>query len=83
MRWVFQSYALYPHMDVFNNLAFGLHVATALPARRSSGASRPFTVQLGLDPYLKAQAARAVEVEQRQRVALGRTIVREPKAVPV
>jgi multiple sugar transport system ATP-binding protein len=74
---VFQSYALYPHMDVFNNLAFGL---------RRRGVARPeierrvnaVAVQLGLDPYLKRKP-HALSGGQRQRVALGRAIVREPK----
>ena len=74
---VFQSYALYPHMDVFNNIAFGL---------RRRGVARPeierrvnaVAVQLGLDPYLKRKP-HALSGGQRQRVALGRAIVREPK----
>jgi len=74
---VFQSYALYPHMDVFNNLAFGL---------RRRGVARPeierrvksVAVQLGLDPYLKRKP-HALSGGQRQRVALGRAIVRAPK----
>ena len=74
---VFQSYALYPHMDVFNNMAFGL---------RRRGVARPeierrvnaVAVQLGLDPYLKRKP-HALSGGQRQRVALGRAIVREPK----
>ena len=74
---VFQSYALYPHMDVFNNLAFGL---------RRRGVARPeierrvnaVAVQLGLDPYLKRKPY-ALSGGQRQRVALGRAIVRQPK----
>jgi multiple sugar transport system ATP-binding protein len=74
---VFQSYALYPHMDVFNNLAFGL---------RRRGVARPeierrvnaVAVQLGLDQYLKRKPY-ALSGGQRQRVALGRAIVRAPK----
>jgi multiple sugar transport system ATP-binding protein len=74
---VFQSYALYPHMDVFNNLAFGL---------RRRGVARPeierrvkaVAAQLGLDPYLKRKPY-ALSGGQRQRVALGRAIVRAPK----
>src|SRR5277367_4374515 len=74
---VFQSYALYPHMDVFNNLAFGLRrrgVARQEIERRVQAVA----VQLGLDPYLRRKP-RALSGGQRQRVALGRAIVREPK----
>jgi multiple sugar transport system ATP-binding protein len=74
---VFQSYALYPHMTVFDNLAFGLR-------RRNIGASevdrRVVSVAetLGLTPYL-ARKPYALSGGQRQRVALGRAIVRDPK----
>ena len=74
---VFQSYALYPHMDVFNNLAFGLRrrgVAKAEIERRVQGAAS----KLGLLPFLKRKP-HALSGGQRQRVALGRAIVREPK----
>jgi multiple sugar transport system ATP-binding protein len=74
---VFQSYALYPHMDVFNNLAFGL---------RRRGVSRgeidkrvkTVAAKLGLAPFLQRKP-HALSGGQRQRVALGRAIVREPK----
>jgi len=74
---VFQSYALYPHMDVYNNLAFGLRrraVAAAEIDRRVRGAA----AKLGLEPFLKRKP-HALSGGQRQRVALGRAIVREPK----
>ena len=74
---VFQSYALYPHMDVFNNLAFGLRrrgVARHEIERRVQGAA----AKLGLLPFLKRKP-HALSGGQRQRVALGRAIVREPK----
>jgi multiple sugar transport system ATP-binding protein len=74
---VFQSYALYPHMDVFNNLAFGLRrrgVSRQEIERRVTSVAR----KLELDPYLKRKP-HALSGGQRQRVALGRAIVREPK----
>ena len=74
---VFQSYALYPHMDVFNNLAFGLRrrgIAKTEIERRVQGAAS----KLGLLPFLKRKP-HALSGGQRQRVALGRAIVREPK----
>jgi multiple sugar transport system ATP-binding protein len=74
---VFQSYALYPHMDVFNNLAFGLRrrgIERSEIERRVQGAA----VKLGLLPFLKRKP-HALSGGQRQRVALGRAIVREPK----
>ncbi|HUN45678.1 MAG TPA: ATP-binding cassette domain-containing protein [Stellaceae bacterium] len=74
---VFQSYALYPHMDVYNNLAFGLRrraVARDEIDRRVTAAA----AKLGLTPYLKRKP-HALSGGQRQRVALGRAIVREPK----
>ncbi|MBV8963109.1 MAG: sn-glycerol-3-phosphate ABC transporter ATP-binding protein UgpC [Hyphomicrobiales bacterium] len=74
---VFQSYALYPHMDVFNNLAFGLRrrgIAASEIERRVQGAA----AKLGLLPFLKRKP-HALSGGQRQRVALGRAIVREPK----
>jgi multiple sugar transport system ATP-binding protein len=74
---VFQSYALYPHMDVFNNLAFGLRrrgIERSEIERRVQEAAG----KLGLSPFLKRKP-HALSGGQRQRVALGRAIVREPK----
>lgn len=74
---VFQSYALYPHMTVYDNMAFGLkirHTDKAEIARRVGDASRI----LDLDPYLQRKP-KALSGGQRQRVAVGRAIVREPK----
>jgi multiple sugar transport system ATP-binding protein len=74
---VFQSYALYPHMTVFNNLAFGLRrrsVARDEIERRV----RAVAGRLGLDEYLDRKP-HALSGGQRQRVALGRAIVRDPK----
>ena len=75
---VFQSYALYPHLSVYDNIAFGLKIKK-LPKteieRRVSEAARI----LDLEPYLKRKP-RALSGGQRQRVAMGRAIVREPSA---
>jgi multiple sugar transport system ATP-binding protein len=73
---VFQSYALYPHMSVFDNMAFGLtlrKVPKEEIRRRVEEAAR----LLGIDGLLKRKP-RALSGGQRQRVALGRAIVREP-----
>jgi sn-glycerol 3-phosphate transport system ATP-binding protein len=75
---VFQNYALYPHMTVYRNLAFGLkerHTPKAEIDRRVREAS----AILGLDELLKRRPAQ-LSGGQRQRVAMGRALVREPKA---
>jgi multiple sugar transport system ATP-binding protein len=75
---VFQNYALYPHMTVADNLAFGLklrHTSKAEIKRRVGEAAE----MLGLEPYLARKPA-ALSGGQRQRVAMGRAIVREPAA---
>jgi multiple sugar transport system ATP-binding protein len=75
---VFQSYALYPHMTVFDNLAFGLRMrgtAKEEIGRRVNAAANI----LELGPLLKRKP-RQLSGGQRQRVALGRAIVREPQA---
>jgi len=75
---VFQNYALYPHMTVEQNLAFGLQLRKtpkAEIARRVGEAA----AMLGLEPYLGRKPA-ALSGGQRQRVAMGRAIVREPAA---
>ncbi|MFN8121374.1 MAG: extracellular solute-binding protein [Thermoleophilia bacterium] len=74
---VFQSYALYPHLTVFENIAFGLRlqkVEKAEVQRRVTDAARV----LGLEPYLQRKP-RALSGGQRQRVAMGRAIVRRPR----
>jgi multiple sugar transport system ATP-binding protein len=75
---VFQDYALYPHMTVRDNLAFGLKLRRV---NRHEIARRVESVAatLGLDEYLKRRPA-ALSGGQRQRVAIGRAMVREPKA---
>ncbi len=74
---VFQSYALYPHMTVYRNMAFGLKLA-----RRERGAIdakvRETARLLQIEPLLDRKP-RALSGGQRQRVAIGRAIVREPK----
>ena len=75
---VFQSYALYPHMSVRDNMSFSLklkRVAAERIAAAVAGASR----KLGLDALIERRP-RALSGGQRQRVAMGRAIVREPKA---
>ena len=75
---VFQSYALYPHMNVYDNLAFGM---------RARGAARPEVEKqvkdtadvLGLGHLLKRRPAE-LSGGQRQRVALGRALIRQPQA---
>lgn len=74
---VFQNYALYPHMTVYDNMAFGLkqiHMDKAEIDRRVNNAAEI----LGISPLL-SRKPKALSGGQRQRVALGRAIVREPK----
>ncbi|HUI11475.1 MAG TPA: sn-glycerol-3-phosphate ABC transporter ATP-binding protein UgpC [Bacteroidota bacterium] len=74
---VFQNYALYPHMSVYENLAFGLKLRKyekAEIARRVQHAAEI----LGISSYLDRKP-KALSGGQRQRVALGRAIVRQPK----
>src|ERR1700728_1838057 len=75
---VFQNYALYPHMTVADNLAFGLKLRKTPKAeiKRRVGEAAAL---LGLEPYLNRKPA-ALSGGQRQRVAMGRAIVREPQA---
>jgi multiple sugar transport system ATP-binding protein len=75
---VFQSYALYPHLSVYDNIAFGLRVKKVPKDeidRRVKDAART----LDLEPFLKRKP-RALSGGQRQRVAMGRAIVRQPQA---
>jgi multiple sugar transport system ATP-binding protein len=73
---VFQSYALYPHMSVFENMAFGLQ-QQRLPKKEIERRVREIAQLLELDQYL-SRKPRALSGGQRQRVAMGRAIVREP-----
>jgi multiple sugar transport system ATP-binding protein len=74
---VFQSYALYPHMSVFDNMAFGLKMAR-VPRKEISNRVREAAMMLEIQDLLKRKP-RALSGGQRQRVALGRAIVRQPK----
>src|SRR5260221_734778 len=74
---VFQNYALYPHMSVYDNMAFGLKLRK-FPAAEIEARVREAAVMLGLEPYLDRKP-KALSGGQRQRVAVGRAIVRKPK----
>jgi multiple sugar transport system ATP-binding protein len=75
---VFQSYALYPHLSVYDNIAFGLRVKK-MPKEEIDRRVRNAAEVLGLEQFLKRKP-RALSGGQRQRVAMGRAIVREPAA---
>jgi len=75
---VFQNYALYPHMTVAQNLAFGLQQRKT-PKDQISRRVTDVARLLGLEEFLKRKPA-ALSGGQRQRVAMGRAIVREPQA---
>ena len=74
---VFQSYALYPHMNTADNMSFSLRLAGEDPYTRRSKVSRAAEI-LGLDPYLD-RLPKQLSGGQRQRVAMGRAIVRKPE----
>jgi multiple sugar transport system ATP-binding protein len=75
---VFQSYALYPHMSVYDNMAFGLKLRK-LAKEEIDRRVREAADILGLTEFLERKP-KALSGGQRQRVAMGRAIVREPKA---
>jgi multiple sugar transport system ATP-binding protein len=75
---VFQNYALYPHMSVFDNMAFGLKLQK-LPKQAIAERVREAATILGLQELLGRKPA-ALSGGQRQRVAMGRAIVRHPQA---
>ena len=75
---VFQSYALYPHLSVYENIAFGLRVKK-IPKDEIDRRVRDAAHVLDLEPFLKRKP-RALSGGQRQRVAMGRAIVRQPQA---
>ncbi len=78
LAMVFQSYALYPHMSVYDNMAFGLELAKSSKAeidRKVREAARMLQIDSLLDRKPKQLSG-----GQRQRVAIGRAIVREPRA---
>jgi multiple sugar transport system ATP-binding protein len=74
---VFQSYALYPHMTVRENMGFSLKLRKDAAAKIAEGVARAAKI-LNLEPYLE-RYPRELSGGQRQRVAMGRAIVRDPK----
>ncbi len=74
---VFQNYALYPHMSVYDNMAFGLKLRK-FPKAEIDARVREAATMLGLTDYLERKP-KALSGGQRQRVAVGRAIVRKPK----
>ena len=74
---VFQSYALYPHMTVRENMSFALKIAKKPQSEIDAAVDRAAKM-LQLDPYLD-RLPKALSGGQRQRVAIGRSIVRDPK----
>jgi multiple sugar transport system ATP-binding protein len=75
---VFQNYALYPHMSVFDNMAFGLKLQK-VPKDEIRGRVNDAAQILGLEDFLERKP-KALSGGQRQRVAMGRAIVRHPQA---
>jgi multiple sugar transport system ATP-binding protein len=75
---VFQSYALYPHLSVYENIAFGLRLKK-VPKDEVDRRVKEAARILGLEGFLKRKP-RALSGGQRQRVAMGRAIVRQPQA---
>jgi alpha-glucoside transport system ATP-binding protein len=74
---VFQSYALYPHMTVYDNMAFALKIAKKSKDEIDAAVKKAARI-LQLEPYLD-RLPKALSGGQRQRVAIGRSIVRDPK----
>ncbi|WP_438754202.1 ABC transporter ATP-binding protein [Pararhizobium sp. O133] len=72
---VFQSYALFPHLNVAENILFGLKVRKATPAKQKEGLDRVATM-LGLTPYLARKPSK-LSGGQQQRVAMARAIISE------
>ena len=77
LAMVFQSYALYPHMSVFENLAFALRIRRA-PEAEITARVTEVAESLGLSALLDRRP-KALSGGQRQRVAIGRAVVRKPK----
>ncbi len=75
---VFQNYALYPHMTVYQNMAFGLKLRKVKKSKIEERVKQTAQM-LGIEDYL-GRKPKALSGGQRQRVALGRAIVRDPKA---
>ncbi|MEP0232356.1 sn-glycerol-3-phosphate ABC transporter ATP-binding protein UgpC, partial [Roseibium sp.] len=74
---VFQTYALYPHMSVRDNMAFGMQIAKKPKSEIEAAVDNAARI-LQLEPYLD-RLPKALSGGQRQRVAIGRAIVRDPK----
>jgi len=74
---VFQNYALYPHMSVFNNMAYGLKIAKVPPLEIKTRVEKAAKI-LEIGPFLQRKP-RELSGGQRQRVAMGRAIVRQPQ----
>jgi multiple sugar transport system ATP-binding protein len=77
MSMVFQSYALYPHMNVYNNIAYGLKIAK-IDKKSIEKKVQNASKLLNINDYLD-RLPKNLSGGQRQRVAMGRAIVREPK----
>ena len=77
LAMVFQSYALYPHMSVYENMSFALKLAKVDPKVIDEKVQNAARI-LNLTPYLK-RTPKELSGGQRQRVAIGRAIVRQPK----
>ncbi|TWG99911.1 carbohydrate ABC transporter ATP-binding protein (CUT1 family) [Mesorhizobium sp. J18] len=75
---VFQNYALYPHMTVFDNMAYGLRIAGKTKQEIRDRVNKA-AAMLQLEPYLERKP-RELSGGQRQRVAMGRALVRDPAA---
>jgi multiple sugar transport system ATP-binding protein len=78
LSMVFQSYALYPHMTVRENMGFSLKIAKPVRRRRSTGASMRRRRSLSLTNLMDRRPSQ-LSGGQRQRVAMGRAIVRHPE----
>ena len=74
---VFQNYALYPHMNIYDNMAFGLKIRKT-PKKEIESRVKKAAAILGIEDFLQRKP-KALSGGQRQRVALGRAIVRNPK----
>ena len=79
---VFQSYALYPHMSVYDNMAFALTSDVDGRGGKSTNECERLRIVCSI-AHLLARKPKELSGGQRQRVAIGRAIVREPRVFPV